>query len=165
VPALVGLDAIWGSVKNRQGGATTSGTGTSWTLRDVRLESGMRSKRAKQKCDVRFLKASRKPRRIVLLRGIVSLGPLAALFAFHLGLQLVERSRTQAGDLLSDHPERHPDRALAALASDPPDSRRPQAGRWCGCLTLAHESATQLRCRRRPEQVLGSLLAAFARRL
>ena len=38
--------------------------------------------------------ASRKSRCVALPRGIVSLGPLAALFAFHLGLQLLhERPR------------------------------------------------------------------------
>jgi len=68
---------------------------------------------------LRFLKASRKPRRVFLSRGIVSLRPLAALLAFHLGRQLIERPRTESGYLLPDHLERHPDRALAALASNP----------------------------------------------
>src|ERR1035437_11100228 len=64
-------------------------------------------------------KAWRKPRRVALPRSIVSLGPLAAFVAFHLGPQLVQRPRTQHGDVLPDHPEWHPHRALAALASDP----------------------------------------------
>src|SRR5665647_266032 len=64
-------------------------------------------------------KAPCKPRSVALPRGIVSLRPLAALVAFHLGPQLVERPRTQHRYLLPDHLERHPDRALAALASDP----------------------------------------------
>src|ERR1035437_3496361 len=61
----------------------------------------------------------RKPRRVALPCRIVSLGPLAALLALHLGRQLVERPRTQHRYFLPDHLERHPHRTLAALASDP----------------------------------------------
>jgi hypothetical protein len=99
-----------------------SESGTSRTLRDVRLESGMRSKadvRAKQKFDVRFLKASRKSRRVALLRWIVSLGPLAALVALHVGPPVRRASTNSARDGLPDHLEWHPDRSHAALASDP----------------------------------------------
>ena len=64
-------------------------------------------------------KAPRKPRRVALPHGIVSLGPLAAFVAFHPGPEFVERLRTECWDCFADHLERHPHRALAALASDP----------------------------------------------
>src|SRR6266481_10145842 len=37
----------------------------------------------------------------------------------HLGAELVERHGAEHRDPFAEHPERHPDRALAALASDP----------------------------------------------
>jgi hypothetical protein len=62
--------------------------------------------------------AASEPRSIALPRGIVPLGPLAAAVAFHFRADLVQRPRAQSGDFLPDHLERHPDRPLAALASD-----------------------------------------------
>jgi hypothetical protein len=65
------------------------------------------------------LKASNKPGRVALLRRIVSIGPFTAFIAFHLGAELVERHGAEHWYSLAGHPERHPDRSLAALASDP----------------------------------------------
>ena len=47
------------------------------------------------------------------------LGPFTAFIATHPGAELVERHRAQHRDPLAEHPERHPDRSLAALAADP----------------------------------------------
>ena len=69
--------------------------------------------------------------------------PAAPVVAFHLGPKLVERPRTQHRYLLPDHLERHPDRPLAAFASDPRDNPRPQAGRWCGCRSWGHQSVVR----------------------
>jgi hypothetical protein len=65
------------------------------------------------------LKASNEPGRVALVRRIVSLRTLAAFVAAHRGAELIERHRTEHRDSLAEHPERHPDRSLAALASDP----------------------------------------------
>jgi len=46
-------------------------------------------------------------------------GENTAFIAFHLGAELIERHRAEHRDPLAEHPERHPDRSLAALASDP----------------------------------------------
>jgi len=87
------------------------------------LTNGQRknqSDKAARDCrDCVRLKALREARRVALSCGTVSLGPLAALVAFHLRTQFVERPRTESGYLLPDYLERHPDRALAALTSDP----------------------------------------------
>jgi hypothetical protein len=42
-----------------------------------------------------------------------------APIAFHFGAELVERHGAEHRDPLAEHPERHPQSALAALASDP----------------------------------------------
>ena len=63
--------------------------------------------------------ASNKPGLVVLVCRIVSLRALAAFIATHLGAELVERHGAEHRDPLAEHPERHPDRSLAALASDP----------------------------------------------
>ena len=41
------------------------------------------------------------------------------IYAFHLSAELVERHGAEHRDPLAEHPERHPDRPLAALAPDP----------------------------------------------
>jgi hypothetical protein len=65
------------------------------------------------------LKASNEPGRVALVCRIVSLRALAAPIAFHFGAELVQRHRAEHRDPLAEHLERHPDRSLAALASDP----------------------------------------------
>jgi hypothetical protein len=65
------------------------------------------------------LNPSNKPGRVALVRGIVPLRTLAAFIAFHLGGELIERHGAEHRDSLAEHPERHPDRSLAALAADP----------------------------------------------
>jgi hypothetical protein len=93
------------------------------------------------------LKASSEPGRIALLCRVVSLGQFSAFIATHLGADLVERHRAEHRYSLAEHLERHPDRSLAALASDPRITfgLKPQAGKWCGCLPSAHQSATKSR--------------------
>ena len=46
-------------------------------------------------------------------------GPLTAFIAFHLGAELVQRHSAEHRDPLAEHLERHPNRALLALATDP----------------------------------------------
>jgi hypothetical protein len=65
------------------------------------------------------LKASSEPGRISRLCRIISLGQFTAFIATHLRPELVERHGAEHRYLLPDHLERHPDRSLAALASDP----------------------------------------------
>ena len=65
------------------------------------------------------LKASNKPGRVTLVCRIVSLRPFTAFIATHSGAKLVERHGAEHRDPLAEHPERHPDRSLAALAADP----------------------------------------------
>jgi hypothetical protein len=67
----------------------------------------------------RASKGSNEPGRVVLLCGIISLRALAAFIAAHLRPELVEGDGAQHRYSLAEHRERHPDRALAALASDP----------------------------------------------
>ena len=75
--------------------------------------------RAGRSGGTRASKASSKPRRIALLRRIVSLRALAAFIATHLGAELVQRHGAEHRDPLAQHPERHPHGALAAFAPDP----------------------------------------------
>jgi hypothetical protein len=70
-------------------------------------------------CSAPLLKTSGKAGSVALPRRVVALWPLAAFVALHLGPKIVERPRTQHRQPLADHLERHPHRALAALASDP----------------------------------------------
>ena len=65
------------------------------------------------------LKASNEPGRVALVCRIISLGPLAAFIATHLGADLIERHGAEHWDPPAEHFERHPDRSLAALATDP----------------------------------------------
>src|SRR6266478_538973 len=66
-----------------------------------------------------LLKASNEPGRVALVCGVISLRPLAAFIATHLGAELVERHGAEHRDPLAKHPERHPYGVLAALAPDP----------------------------------------------
>jgi hypothetical protein len=66
------------------------------------------------------LRGSNEPGRVALVCRTVSLRALAAFIATHLGAELVERHRAEHGQSFVEHPERHPDRSLAALATDPP---------------------------------------------
>jgi hypothetical protein len=59
---------------------------------------------------------SNEPGRVALVCRIIS---LRAPIAFHPGAELVERHGAEHGQSFAEHPERHPDRSLAALASDP----------------------------------------------
>jgi hypothetical protein len=54
-----------------------------------------------------------------LICRVVSLWSLTAFIATHLGSELVEGHGAEHWYSLAEHLERHPDRALAALASDP----------------------------------------------
>ena len=58
------------------------------------------------------------------------------------GAMLDKGLRVRSPNLLPDHFERHPHRALAVLSSDPRIAPWPQAARWCRCRSLAHASAT-----------------------
>ena len=65
------------------------------------------------------MRASNEPGRVALVCRIVSLRPLAAFIATHLGAELVELHGAEHRDPLAKHAERHPYGALAALAPDP----------------------------------------------
>ena len=108
------------TVKKALANPEPSTHGTFRTCRDVRVESVMRTEADISMlptfsawADEGTLIALREPRSVALPRWVVSLGPLAAVIAFHLGPQLVERPSTEAGYLLPDDLEGHPDRALA----------------------------------------------------
>ena len=62
---------------------------------------------------------SNKAGRVALVCRIVSLRPLAALIATHLGAELVQRHGAEHREPVAEHLERHPDRSLAAFTSDP----------------------------------------------
>src|SRR5712671_2438755 len=81
--------------------------------------------------------------RVVLICRVVSLWSLTSFIATHLGPELVEGHGAQHRYSLAEHLERHPDRTLAALASDPKDNPRPQPGKWCGCLPLANHRVSK----------------------
>jgi hypothetical protein len=66
----------------------------------------------------RHLKTSNEPGRVALVCRIVSLRALTAFVATHFSAELVECHGAEHRDSLAEHPERHPDRPLAALASD-----------------------------------------------
>jgi hypothetical protein len=70
-------------------------------------------------CATRTSKPSNEAGRVDLVCRIVSLRPFAAPIAFHLGAELVQRHGAEHRNPLAEHPERHPDGALAALAPDP----------------------------------------------
>jgi hypothetical protein len=66
-----------------------------------------------------LLKASNKPGRVALVCRVISLRPVTAFVATHLGTKLVKRHGAEHREPLAEHLERNPDRSLAALASDP----------------------------------------------
>jgi len=63
--------------------------------------------------------ASNEPGRVALVCRIVSLRPFTAFIATHLGAEMVQRHGAEHRYPLAEHPERHPHRSLAALATDP----------------------------------------------
>ena len=74
---------------------------------------------ARRRARSRHLKASNEPGRVALVCRIVSLRPLVAFIAFHLGAELIERHGADHRNPFTEHLEWNSDRPVAALAPDP----------------------------------------------